>query len=213
MGAIIASTNPLLLALVAPALLGESLSFRKVLGLLLGFAGVLVAMAARAGTQAARPQDVLLAFLGVVALVGSTLVFKRLAVKEDPVVANAVQLGAAGLVLFPVAALLEGAPRLHPTPTFAVCLAYLILVLSLGGSWLWFWLLRHGEASRVSAFYFLTPIFGLGLGALLLGERVTWLDAVGLAAVALGIGLVQWAPAIRTPPAVEAARAMPDPGR
>jgi drug/metabolite transporter (DMT)-like permease len=174
MGAIIASTNPLLLALVAPALLGEALSGRKILGLLLGFAGVLVAMAARAGSQAARPQDVLLAFLGVVALVGSTLIFKRLAVREDLVVANAVQLGAAALVLYPVAALLEGGPRLVPTPTFVACMAYLVLVLSLGGSWLWFWLLRNGEASRVSAFYFLTPIFGLGL-ALLLGERVTWL--------------------------------------
>jgi drug/metabolite transporter (DMT)-like permease len=195
MGAIIASTNPLLLALVAPALLGEALSARKVVGLLLGFAGVLVAMAARAGSQAARPQDVLLAFLGVVALVGSTLVFKRLAVREDLVVANAVQLGAAALVLYPMAVLLEGGPRLAPTPTFVACMAYLVLVLSLGGSWIWFWLLRHGEASRVSAFYFLTPIFGLGLGALLLGERVTWLDAVGLAAVALGIALVQWAPA------------------
>jgi drug/metabolite transporter (DMT)-like permease len=213
MGAIIASTNPLLLALVAPALLGEALSVRKVVGLSLGFAGVLVAMAARAGTQAARPQDVLLAFLGVVALVGSTLVFKRLAVKEDPVVANAIQLGAAGLVLVPVAALLEGGPRLSPTPTFVVCLAYLIVVLSLGGSWLWFWLLRHGEASRVSAFYFLTPIFGLGLGALLLGERVTWLDALGLAAVALGIGLVQWAPAASARPEVQREPASLDPGR
>ena len=53
MGAIIASTNPLLLALVAPALLGESLSFRKVLGLLLGFAGVLAAMAARVSAAVA----------------------------------------------------------------------------------------------------------------------------------------------------------------
>src|SRR5262249_54851640 len=38
----------------------------------------------------------------------------------------------------------------------------------------------------------LTPIFGLGLGALLLGERVVPLDAGELAAVALGIALVQW---------------------
>src|SRR5215471_15966528 len=78
MGAIIASTNPLLLALVAPVLLDEPLTLRKVTGLLLGFGGVLIALSARAGTQAARPGDVLLAFLGVVALVGSTLVFKRL---------------------------------------------------------------------------------------------------------------------------------------
>lgn len=190
MGAIIASTNPLLLALVAPAVLKEPLTPRKVAGLLLGFSGVLLAMAARAGTQVARPVDVLLAFLGVVALVGSTLVFKRLRTPADLLAANTIQLGAASLLLLPVAALLEGAPRLVPTAAFCLSLGYLILVLSLGASFLWFWLLRHGEASRVSAFYFLTPIFGLVLGAALLGESVRPLDGLGLAAVAAGIVLV-----------------------
>ena len=71
----------------------------------------------------------------------------------------------------------------------------LILVMSVGATFLWFWLLRHGEASRVSAFYFLTPIFGLALGALLLGEPVRPLDGLGLAAVAAGIVLVQIGPA------------------
>ena len=191
MGAIIASTNPLLLALAAPALLNEPLTPRKIGGLLLGFSGVLVTMGARAGTQAARPGDVLLAFVGVVALVGSTVVFKRLRTPEDLLAANTIQLGAASLVLLPLAALLEGAPHLVPTASFSLSLAYLVLVMSLGASFLWFWLLRHGEASRVSAFYFLTPIFGLGLGSLLLGEAVRPLDAVGLAAVAAGIILVQ----------------------
>ncbi len=191
MGAIIASTNPLLLALVAPALLDEPLTVRKVVGLLLGFGGVLMAMSARAGTQAARPADVLLAFVGVVALVGSTVVFKRLRTPEDLLAANTVQLGTASLLLLPLAALLEGAPHLVPTASFSLSLAYLVLVMSLGASFLWFWLLRHGEASRVSAFYFLTPIFGLALGALLLGEPVRPLDGFGLAAVAAGIVLVQ----------------------
>lgn len=191
MGAIIASTNPLLLALVAPALLDEPLTFRKVAGLLLGFGGVVIAMSARAGTQSARPGDVLLAFLGVVALVGSTLVFKRLRTPEDLLAANTVQLGAASMALLPLAGLLEGPLRLVPTPELTLSLAYLIGVMSLGASFLWFWLLRHGEASRVSAFYFLTPIFGLALGALLLGESVRPLDGLGLAAVAAGIVLVQ----------------------
>jgi drug/metabolite transporter (DMT)-like permease len=191
MGAIIASTNPLLLALVAPALLDEPLTPRKLIGLLLGFAGVLIAMWARAGSQAARPGDVGLAFLGVVTLVGSTLVFKRLRTPVDLLAANTIQLGTASVALLPLALLLEGAPRLHPTAEFTLSLAYLILVMSLGASFLWFWLLRHGEASRVSAFYFLTPIFGLGLGALLLGETVRPLDGLGLAAVAAGIVLVQ----------------------
>jgi probable blue pigment (indigoidine) exporter len=70
-------------------------------------------------------------------------------------------------------------------------------------SFLWFWLLRHGEASRVSAFYSLTPIFGLGLGALLLGEAVRPLDGVGLAAVAAGIVLVQSARGLAAVAAVD----------
>ena len=141
--------------------------------------------------------------ISVVALVGSTLVFKGLKTAEDLLAANTVQLGTASVALLPVAILLEGAPHFPPTAEFVLNLAYLILVMSLGATFLWFWLLRHGEASRVSAFYFLTPIFGLGLGALLLGEPVRPLDGLGLAAVAAGIILVQSSRGRAVPAAVE----------
>src|SRR3954469_20720435 len=71
MGSIIASTNPLILALVAPSLLGEPLTRRKLVGLVLGFSGVLLAMHARAGTQTARLPDVLLSGGGVAGCVFS----------------------------------------------------------------------------------------------------------------------------------------------
>ena len=121
---------------------------------------------------------------------------------EDLLAANSIQLGAASIVLLPLAGLLEGHLNLVPSTELTLSLAYLIGVMSLGASFLWFWLLRHGEASRVSAFYFLTPIFGLALGALLLGESVRPLDGLGLAAVAGGIVLVQSARA-GTPAPVE----------
>ena len=191
MGAIIASTNPLVLALVAPALLGEALTSRKLVGLVTGFAGVLMSMASRAGSQTARPVDVGIAFIGVLALVASTVVFKRLRIQEDLVSANAVQLGTSALVLLPLALLVEGRPHLPVTVPVVCSFGYVVLVMSIGASFVWFWLLRNGEASRVSAFYFLTPIFGLGLAGLLLRERVTWVDGLGLLAVAVGITLVQ----------------------
>lgn len=198
MGAIIASTNPLVLALIAPALLGEPLTGRKMLGLVFGFSGVLMSMASRAGSPNARPVDVAMAFVAVLALVASTIVFKRLRINEDLVAANAIALGSAAVGITPLACLFEGRPHLVVTAPFVWSLSYLVVLMSIGASFVWFWLLRHGEASRVSAFYFLTPIFGLGLAAILLHERVTWVDSVALVAVALGITLVQ-RPSSETP--------------
>ena len=194
MGAIVASTNPLVLALVAPQLLGEKLTLPKCGGLALGFAGVIAVMLARAGTGAAAPPDVLLAFAGVCASVAATILYKRSGVHEDLLALAGVQLLAAGAFLIPVAALTCGAPHVHPTPELGWSFAYLVFVLSIGATLIWFRLLTHGEASRVSAYYFLTPGFGLALAALLLHEPVGPRDVLGLAAIAAGIALVQRAP-------------------
>jgi drug/metabolite transporter (DMT)-like permease len=190
MGSIIASTNPLIMAIVAPFVLREPLTPRKILGLLLGFAGVLIAMLARTGTQEARLQDVLLSFAGVSAFVASNILYKRMRLRPHPVVLNGGQLLSAGVALVPAALLFEGVPRIQWTAPLAVSLLYLIVVLSVGASMLWFWILQHGEASRVSAYFFLTPVFGLLIGAALLGERLVWLDAVGLVVIAAGLWLV-----------------------
>lgn len=190
MGSIVASTNPLILALLAPWLLREPLTPRKLTGLLLGFLGVVLAMHSRATTQEARVQDVLLSAAGVLSFVFSNILYKRMQVRPHPVVLNAAQLLLAGVALLPVAFALEGPPRIHWTWPIVASLAFLVVVLSIGASMLWFWILHHGEASRVSAYFFLTPVFGLLLGALLLGEPLAPLDAVALAVIALGLWLV-----------------------
>jgi drug/metabolite transporter (DMT)-like permease len=190
-GAIVASTNPLTLALVAPWLLREPLTPGKILGLLLGFGGVVWIMLLRTGTGSAEPADVALAFTGVLGGVASTIVFKKWCAELDLRAVNALQLLAAGIVLLPLAIVFEGTPYVRWSWELVVSFWYVVLVMSLGASLLWFWLLTHGEASRVSAYYFLTPVFGLGLAALLLHEPVGVRDLGGLAAIALGISLVQ----------------------
>jgi drug/metabolite transporter (DMT)-like permease len=190
-GSIVASTNPLILALVAPRLLGEPLSWRKVVGLALGFGGVVGVTLARTGTPSARPSDVGLAFVGVASNVASTILFKRARGASDLLAINTIQLIAAGLALIPVALVLQPQPSVQAGPMLLASFIYLVAVLSVGASLLWFWLLSHGAASRVSAYYFLTPIFGLAFGAALLGESIGPGDAIGLVAVAAGILLVQ----------------------
>jgi drug/metabolite transporter (DMT)-like permease len=190
-GAIVASVNPLLLALVAPFALGEKLTPSKLTGMLLGFGGVVAVMIVRTGSGTANPSDVALAVMGVIGSVCGTIIFKRNSRELDLRALTALQLFAAALVLLPLAMVFEGAPHATWSGPLIGSFAYLVLVISIGASLLWFWLLTHGEASRVSAFYFLTPIFGLFLSAWLLGEHVGVRDLGGLAAIAAGIFLVQ----------------------
>ena len=62
--------------------------------------------------------------------------------------------------------------------------------MSVGASLLWFWLLESGEASRVTAYYFLSPVFGLVIASFF-GEALSVRDLGGLVAIAVGIAIVQ----------------------
>jgi drug/metabolite transporter (DMT)-like permease len=69
-------------------------------------------------------------------------------------------------------------------------LAFQTVVISFASYLLWFWLVRHYPATRISAFTLLTPVFGLLAGVLLLGEPLTARLVTALAAVSMGIALV-----------------------
>lgn len=54
----------------------------------------------------------------------------------------------------------------------------------------WMWLLRHYPATQMSSFTFLTPVFALVFGVVLLGEALTLQLTLALVGVAVGIVLV-----------------------
>ena len=169
MGAVLASLNPLLVAIVAPWVLGERLTVRKVVGLVTSFGGVTWVMWGRLGDDN-RPSAMMLVGLAAVCIVTAALIFKRLSPDRDLMVLNGGQLLVAGLVLAVPSLAWEPLAGLRLTSTFVVAWLYLIGGISWLAMGLWFWLLRHGDATRASAYFFLNPIFGLVLGALFLGE-------------------------------------------
>ena len=71
-----------------------------------------------------------------------------------------------------------------------VALGFQTVVVTFASYLVWFWLVRHYPATRISAFTLLTPVFGLLAGVGLLGEPVTLRLVVALAAVSCGIALV-----------------------
>jgi drug/metabolite transporter (DMT)-like permease len=190
MGAVLASTNPLLLALVAPWALGERLSTRKALGMLTSFGGVVWVMASRLGDDN-RLSAMGLVMLSIASFVTGTIVLKRIRERQDLLVLNAGQLLAAGVFLAIPCALWESLDTVRFTPSFLAVQAFLVIGVSWIGMSSWFWLLGHGDATRASAWFFLNPILGLFLGALVLGEPLRPEDFAGAGAVALGIYVVQ----------------------
>jgi len=99
------------------------------------------------------------------------------------------QLVAAFAILL-VASLATGQAHFNPTPTVWASLLFHSVVVSFASFLLWFWLLRKYLASRLGVFSFMTPLFGIVLGAWLLREPIEASFLVGAVPVLLGIVLV-----------------------
>ncbi|MGH3355276.1 MAG: DMT family transporter, partial [Nocardioidaceae bacterium] len=189
MTAVLIYLQPVLVGLLAWPLLGERLSVPKVAGLLLGFSGVVTVSAS--GLRADVPVNgVLLALSSALAWALGTVCLKR----REHTVAHAwavtSQFLVGGVVLTGLGLLVETPSSITWTPMLWVLLAYTGLVGSALAWALWFWLVRTGEASRAAAYIFFVPPTAIALGAILLGESVTPLLAVGAALVVTGIFLV-----------------------
>lgn len=99
------------------------------------------------------------------------------------------QLVGAFALLVPAAALL-GQLSINPTPLALANLAFQSVIVSFASFLLWFALLRRYLASRLGVFSFMTPLFGIVLGAWLLDERIEPSFLTGAALVLAGIVLV-----------------------
>jgi drug/metabolite transporter (DMT)-like permease len=196
LSALIVSANPVLTAVLAAAFLGERMAWRKVAGLVLGLAGVAFIVQNRIAGGADSTTGIALTIGALVAMVGGTILFKRLKPQGGLMVGNGVQNLAGGLALVPFAFTLESVGDVVPSWRLVATLAYLVLVVSLFAFLLWFHLLTVSGATAASAYHFLMPPLGVLFGWLLLDERVAWPDLLGIIPVVIGIYLVTRAPAI-----------------
>lgn len=190
--------SPFIVALGMPFIArGERLNRLQLAGLVVAFAGVAWAFAegfTAPVDPAATPLQWVGDSLGVIAAVlwgATTLSIRgsRLG-SVAPEKALFYQLGISGLALTAAAAL---APAPWPTRLSVLAwgsVAFQTVVIAFASYLTWFWLMRHYPATRLAVFTLLTPVFGLLLGAWLLGEPVTLRLVVALAAVAAGIVLV-----------------------
>lgn len=180
---------------------GERLTRRIVLGLLAGFAGIVVLVwpAVTLGDNAGR-----MFVLGVLALqVGSlawalgTSYTKRHSMGDTPLASSALQMLMSGIMLMIAGTAFGDWPRVAFTPRTFTALAYLTVAGSVIGYTAYVYALKYLPISTVSLYAYVNPIIAVILGTLLLGEPFSARIVVAAALVFLGIAIVRSAPTLR----------------
>ena len=190
LGGLVVSANPVFTAVLAAAFLGEALTWRKVMGLLLGIAGVGFIVWHRMSVGTDDWHGILFTLASLASIVAGTILFKVLAPKGSLWVGNGVQNLSAGIVLLPFALTLADVGDIVPSARLLGAFAFLVLGGSILAYLLWFHLLKVCGATAASAYHFLMPPLGMLFAFLVLGEHVEFRDLLGIVPVALGIYLV-----------------------
>jgi drug/metabolite transporter (DMT)-like permease len=189
LAAIIASTMPLLVAIAGVVFLGEKLKPLSILGLIAGIIGGGLSMGSRI-SGGIDLYGLALCGIGVLALTFATLSVRGATSGGNFLMIVGLQM-LVGCAALTIAAILFETPRITPSWTLAAAFAYTTLVPGLAATFVWFWLVNRIGATRAATFHFLNPFFGVAIAALLLGEKLGFVDIIGVLVITLGILAVQ----------------------
>jgi drug/metabolite transporter (DMT)-like permease len=191
-GIVCVYTAPFIVAAGAHFLIpGERLTLMKVVGLLAAFAGVLLIFSDELSlpTSNAIIGDMLCLAAGF-AWGATTLCVRVTRLAEVSAEKTLLYQLVVSAVLMLVIAPFYGPLVREVTALVTGAMLFQIVVVGAFSYVTWFWMLRHYQASQLAAFTFLTPVFAVVLGNLLLDEPVSMRLIAALALVAAGIAIV-----------------------
>ena len=193
-GSIINSTSVFFGAILAHIFYkNDHISSRKTLGLIIGFAGVvMVNVTNQLGLSFSLLGDGYI-MLAALIFASTSLYSKHITGKLDPVLVSGAHLTIGGSALLATGAVM-GAALPKGGPEAWLVLGYLALLSSVAFT-IWAALLKHNKVSSIMVYNFLTPVSGTILSALVLHESILQIQyLLALPAVAIGVYLVNSIP-------------------
>lgn len=190
--AVLFATFPLFVAILAHfALPGERLVPASLVGVVLGFGGVAVIFSEDftllGGSQVAVASAVML--LSPVAAAIASVAIKRFGKNVHPFSLTAIPMGLTAVIMGAVSFALERDRELTFDRTSVAALLYLAIFGSAVTFTLYYWLLSHISATRVSLIAYLVPLVAVGIGAGLMDEPLTLRTLAGTVLVIGGVAL------------------------
>ncbi|MCL7464108.1 DMT family transporter [Phaeovulum sp. NW3] len=192
---IIASSMPLMVAFFGWIVFGERVRPLGLAGLLAGALGVALIMGARL-SGGVDPLGLALCLVAALALTVATLSVRGAASGGNVMMIVGLQMFVGAAVLALASAALEDI-TVTWTPRLIGAFAYTTLVPGVLATWVWFRLVGRIGVVRAATFHFLNPFLGVAIAAIVLGERLGWLDLAGVVVIAGGILAVQLSKAAR----------------
>jgi drug/metabolite transporter (DMT)-like permease len=192
LSSLIVGIQPVLTAIWLTSVGGQHVSRRQWVGLLLGFAGLVLVVSRKFGAGGPGDQanwlNLSFAVMALLAITIGTLYQKRFVKPCDVRSANTVQLTAALLVTLPLA--LMETETMHWNGELLGAMAWSVLGLTLGGSSLLYMLIQRGAAASVTSLMYLVPPCTALIAWVLFAEPITAVTLAGTALTAFGVSLV-----------------------
>ena len=194
--AVLIYLQPILVGLLAWPILGETLTAAKILGLLLGFSGIVAVSAGSisGAENAISPTGVVFGAASALSWALGTVFFKKYEARVSTLWAVALMFLTGGVILTALGVLVEPLGEISWTGAFVASLLYSGLVGTSLAWVIWFALVRAGEASRVASYIFAVPLTAVLIGIVFLDEPLGYTLLIGAASVVCGIYLVNREP-------------------
>lgn len=186
--ATVGAVQPLIVIALARLVLGTPIRLAVILAACIGLAGV--ALLVLTPKAALDPVGIAAGLAGAVSMAAGTVLTRHWRPPVSNLTFTAWQLTAGGLLLVPLALMLEPAlPTL--TPLNYLGFAYLGVIGAAFTYLLWFWGIARIEPSAVAALGFLSPLVATLLGWALLGQSLSLLQGIGFIAVLVSVFIAQ----------------------
>ena len=183
--ALIVTLQPILTNALAGKFLGEEVTFKQWIGVILGFFGAALVLGFDIGTSL-PVIGVIASFIALLAITTSTLWQKKISNNLPLSVSNMYQ-AIGGCSFHIIIILIFSEPYINFTSTFLIAMSHQIFLVSFGAFTILMFLIKKNSASKTVSIFFLIPPTTAIMAWLFLNEILTNLDLVGFAIATFGV--------------------------
>ena len=183
--ALIVTLQPILTNALAGKFLGENVSYKQWIGVILGFLGAALVLGFDIGSSLPT-LGVIASFVALLAITASTLWQKKISNNLPLSVSNMYQ--AMGGCFFHIIIIFTfSEPYINFTPTFLIAMSHQVFLVSFGAFTILMFLIKNNSASKTVSIFFLIPPTTAIMAWLFLNEKLNNLDLIGFAVATLGV--------------------------